>query len=494
MVENRVKVKATPINRLQPVFFTIGIFLILLAVMMVAPALLDYAHHDINWEAFAISSAITGFVGGVITLANRSADHYDLSIRDTFILTALAWVFIATFAAFPFILSNTTGSHTDSFFEAVSGLTTTGASVLRGLDYASAGIVLWRSILEWFGGIGIIVMALTTMPILKIGGMQLFRNEFSDHSVKIMPRVSQIAGAIFKTYIFFTFTCVVLLFIAGMEIFDAVCYAFSTISTGGFATTEAGIAKYAHLPSIQIIIMVFMLIGSTSLLLLARFMQGDFKAVFQDSQAKTYYGICVVASLAMTLYLWQDMDFLTALRKGTFGTISMASSTGFNADDYTKWGSFPMVLFSLLLMMGGCTGSTSGGIKIFRFQILYSLVKTQLHHVRRPHGVFVPSYNGKKIPEEVFASVFSFLGLYILSFIFFVMVLGVYNLDIYTCFAAVAGCLSNVAIGFDQTIGPGGDFSTFPDGAKWILMLAMLIGRLEYITLIVMLFPSFWRD
>lgn len=462
--------------------------------MMIAPAALDYAHHDINWEAFAISSAITGFVGGVITLANRSADRYELSIRDTFILTALAWVFIATFAAFPFILSNSTGSHTDSFFEAVSGLTTTGASVLRGLDYASAGIVLWRSILEWFGGIGIIVMALTTMPILKIGGMQLFRNEFSDHSAKIMPRVSQIAGAIFKTYVFFTFTCVVLLAVAGMEIFDAVCYAFSTISTGGFATTEAGLTKYAHLPSIQVIIIIFMLIGSTSLLLLARFMLGDFMAIFRDSQAKTYYSICLIASVVMTIYLWQDHDFLTALRKGTFGCISMASSTGFNTDDYTKWGSFPMVIFSLLLMMGGCTGSTSGGIKIFRFQILYSLVKAQLHQVRRPHGVFVPSYNGKKIPEEVFASVFSFIGLYILSFVFFVMVLGLYNLDIYTCFAAVAGCLSNVAIGFDQTIGPSGDFSTFPDGAKWILMLAMLIGRLEYITLIVMLFPSFWRD
>jgi trk system potassium uptake protein TrkH len=478
---------------IQPTLFTIGLFLTCLAVMMAAPALLDYIHHDINWQAFALSSVITGFIGLLVTFANKPKGSVQMSIRETFLLTAFSWIIVAIFSAFPFILSNSTNTLVDSFFEAVSGLTTTGASVMMGVDFTSPGIILWRALLQWLGGIGIIVMALTVMPLLKIGGMQLFRSEFSDRSEKVLPRVSQISSAIITTYVFFTALCILCLWAAGMSWLEAVCYAFSTLSTGGFATTDASIAHY-NSPVIEAVIIVFMIIGSTTLILFVKFFHGDRQALWKDSQVQVFIGILLLSILIVTTYLWLDgIEFLSALREASFNVTSIITTTGFNAGDYTYWGTFPLMMFFMLMMVGGCTGSTTGSIKIFRYQIMCAVAKNHIYHMRRPHGVFLPLYNGKRIPGDIFTSVFTFFALYIISFGLLVLGLSAYELDISTCLSGAASCLNNVGPGFGPIIGPAGNFSPLPDEVKWMLMAGMLVGRLEYITIIILFFPSFWR-
>lgn len=479
---------------LQPILFTIGLFLTGLAVVMIAPAILDYAYHDINWQAFAICSIMTGFIGLLITFANRPKESFQLTIRETFLLTALTWISIAIFASFPFLMSNSIVAHVDSFFEAISGLTTTGASVLRGIDYASPGIILWRALLEWIGGIGIIVMALTVMPILKIGGMQLFRSEFSDRSEKVLPRVSQIASAILTTYVFFTALCILLLWLAGMNWLEAICHAFATISTGGFSTADSSIAHY-HSPLIEFIIIIFMLIGSITLILFVKFFHGDRKALWKDSQVRTFISVLIIAIIAVTFYRWWDgVDILTALRESSFNVTSIITTTGFSSGDYTFWGTFPLMVFFLLMMVGGCTGSTSGSIKIYRYQIMFEVAKAHIYQMRRPHGVFLPRYNGKRIPDEIFTSVFTFFALYVVSFGLLVLGLSAYELDTTTCLSAAASCLNNVGPAFGPIIGPDAHYAALPDGAKWMLMAGMLIGRLEYVTIIILFVPSFWRD
>ena len=436
----------------QSIFFSSGLFLTALAFAMIAPGLLDYFSNDINWQAFAISSSITGFSGLLLTFAAKPTSNNKISLRDTFLLTTFNWLTLAFFAALPFIFSNSTNTYTDSFFEAISGLTTTGATVIRGLNYTSSGILLWRAILQWLGGIGIVVMALTIMPTLRIGGMQLFRNEFSDRSEKILPKVSQIASAIFGTYVFFTILCGLALWTAGMSWLEAICHAMATLSTGGFSTYESSIAHFDSL-TIEIILMFFMIIGGTTLILFVRCFQGDMTSLFKDQQVKAFLFIMLIAILSSTLWLWsQDYFLLTALRHAAFQAVSVMSTTGFVSTDYTLWGSF-----------------------------------------RRPHGIFLPLYNNRQIPEGIFLSVFTFFGLFFISLGLLSLALALYGFDIFNCLSIALACLNNVGAGFGNLVSYTGDYASLPTGAKWLLMMGMILGRLEYITVLIVLSPKFWR-
>lgn len=461
---------------------------------MVPPLITDYMHEDINWQAFAISIGITLFSGLLLTLANRPSGNVRLSVRDTFLLTAINWLLMAFFSALPFIYSNSTNTLTDSFFEAISGLTTTGATVLHGLDFTSPGIVLWRSLLQWFGGIGIIITALTVMPILKIGGMQLFRNEFSDRSEKILPHASQIATAILLTYLFFTVICGFCLWFAGMDILEAVCHALSTISTGGFSTVSTSISHFNSV-AIEIILMVFMIIGSITLILFVRLFQGEPQELWRDTQVRTFLAIIVIASISLTLWRWNEgTEFLTSLRESAFNTVSVITTTGYSSSDYHQWGSFPITFFFLLMMIGGCTGSTSGGIKVFRYQIMFSVARSQIAQMRRPHGVFLASYNHKPIPEGIFISVFTFFALFVLCFGSLAITLSLYDLDFLTCTSAAIAALNNIGPGLGDLIGPDGTYAPLPDSAKWLLMIGMILGRLEYVTILILFSPGFWKN
>ncbi len=479
---------------LQPIFFTIGFFLTALAGMMIIPTVTDWMQGDYNWRPFAISALMTGFIGLLMTFSNRPSGPTTLTIRETFILTAATWLVVSLFAAIPFILTNTTGSNTDSFFEAISGLTTTGSTVIKGLDFTSHGILLWRALLQWFGGIGIIVMAFTVMPLLKIGGMQLFRSEFSDRSEKVMPRVSQIASAIVLTYLFLTMLCIGLLYAAGMTFLEAVCHGFSTLSTGGFSTSDASVA-YFNSPLIEWIIIVFMFIGATTFVLFVKMIQGRPLAVWQDNQARLFIKVLIGCVAVMTLWrISKDIPASQALRESAFNILSIITTTGFTTADFTFWGTFPTMFFFILMMVGGCTGSTSGGIKILRYQIMFAVAKSHIYQIRRPHRIFPPTYENKPIPDVVSISVFTFFALYIASFGLLIMGLGLYNLDVSTTLSAAASALNNIGPGFGSTIGPSGTFTSLPDGAKWMLMAGMILGRLEYITFLILFVPSFWRD
>jgi trk system potassium uptake protein TrkH len=476
------------------ILYIVGIFLSILALAMLMPLGMDLCFQDPNWVYFGESAAITGFIGVLLILSFKPEKEPVFEARETFILTASSWIAISGFAALPFILSRAAPSFTDAFFEAISGLTTTGATVFRNLDYAPPGILLWRALLQWLGGIGIVVMALMILPALKIGGMQLFRSEFSDRSEKYLPRVSQISTAILSTYLLISAFCGVAYWFAGMTVFESICFMMSTVSTAGFSTSDMSLETF-NSGWIEAIAMIFMIMGSITLLHFTRFLQGDRSVLWNDSQIRVFVLVMVLASFVVTLWLWQTdhYNFWESLRYGAFTVISIASTTGFSIVNFGNWGGFPLILLFLLMFVGGCTGSTAGGIKIFRFQILFKAAKLQILQLRRPHGVFLPLYNRQQIKESEFMSVLAFFALYILCYAALALGLSFYGIDMLSSLSGSAAILGNVGPGLGTAISPSGYYGDLPEGAKWLITVGMLVGRLELLTLLILLTPSFWR-
>jgi trk system potassium uptake protein TrkH len=481
----------------RSVLFLIGVLLSALSAAMAVPLMAElFVYQTPLWRVFAVSLCVSGFFGSTMILANRPSVKINLGMREAFLMTSLSWVILSIFSGVPLFLSQPLGlSFIDATFEAVSALTTTGSTVMRNLDNTSNSILLWRAMLQWFGGIGIIVMAMIIFPTLRIGGMQLFRSEFSDRSEKILPRVSQIATAIVTAYAFFTVACGLLLCWAGMPVFDAICHAMCTVSTGGFSTKDSSIGFYNN-PLIEFIIIIFMIIGGSTLILYVRLWNGDAKALRKDHQLHAYLLVLFVASVFACL--WQffenNLPFWTSVRQGLFACVSCVTSCGFVSDDYGKWGHFPIMFFFILSFIGGCTGSTSGGIKIFRFQVLFSLTRSHLLQLRRPHGVYVPLYQNQKISQSVAFSVFAFLTLYALCLVLIAFILSAFGLDFMTSLTGAASSLSNVGPGLGELIGPHTSFSALNAGPKIVLMGAMILGRLELLTILVLFMPSFWRN
>lgn len=479
----------------RAVNYLVGLLLCALAFALVLPMFVEFfIYNTKNWRIFAISSLICGTFGSLITLANHSSRSLQIGVREAFTLTAVCWVIATIFACLPFYWSHQFTNFVDAWFEAVSAFTTTGATIMTGLDHSPKGILLWRAILQWLGGIGIIVMAMTILPALRIGGMQLFRSEFSDRSEKILPRASQIGMAIVSAYSIFTVVCFLCLYGAGMDVFDAICHAMTTVSTGGLSTHDQSIAYFKN-TMIEIIVAVFMIIGGTTFILFIKMWKGNPRAFFADSQVRSYLLVILGATLVLTA--WQLIhlkgDWLGSLRSSLFCSISIITSTGFTTVDYTKWGAFPLMIILLLTLVGGCTGSTTGGMKIFRIQILFKVANAHLKQLRRPHGVFVPLYQGQKIPETVSASVFTFITLYCLSCFLLACFLAMSGLDLVTSFSAALSAIGNTGPGITDLIGPLGTFQPLSYGQKLLLMGGMLLGRLELLTVMVIFMPSFWR-
>ena len=385
-------------------------------------------------------------------------------------------------------------SYADAFFEAMSGLTTTGSTVIVGLDSVPRGILLWRGLTQWLGGIGIVVMAMAIMPVLRVAGMQLFQSESSERSEKVLPHWAQIVRATGAVYLALSALCAALYWQAGMGPFDAVVHAMATLSTGGFATSDA---SFAHFDSgvIDWLGVLFMMAGGMPFVFYIQIATRQHEAALRDSQVWAFLGFLAVASLAMALWLWQvnGTPPLDAARLAAFNVVSIATTTGFVSSDYSRWGSFAMVMFFFLTFVGGCTGSTAGGVKIFHFKVLLAIARMQLRRLLHPHGVFVPHFNGKAIPDPVLESVLSFLLLYVLSYTAFSLLLALLGLDLTTSLSAVAAAMANVGPGLGDIVGPTGNFAPLPDAAKWLLSLAMLMGRLEFFTVLVLLTASFWR-
>ncbi len=477
----------------RPIFLVNGILLMIVAAVMLLPALVDYIVGHDDWKVFAISSVATGFVGGTFYLTNRGYKE-TLSLRQTFLFTATSYFVIIFFSALPLYYSELKLDFVDAVFEVTSGYTTTGSTVIIGLDTAPPGILLWRSLITGLGGVGMVVLTLAILPTLQIGGMQLFRTESSDRMDKMLPRTTQIAATIAIVFCALTALCAFCYYLAGMSGFDAISNALPTIATAGFATHDASFG-YFNSPLIEAVAIVFMLSGALPLLLYYQAIKGDPGVFWRDSQVRVFLSIVGTIIGVMTLWAvaYTDMTPLTALRHSAFAVVTIISTTGFTTVDYSAWGTFPSMLIFMVTVMGGCTGSTTGGIKVFRYQVFYETVKAQLHRLLQPHGVFIPRYNGKPVSTEDSASVMSFFLLW--AFVFMATSLGLsfYDIDFMSAMSSVAQAMANVGPGLGPIVGPATNFASLPDGAKLLLAFAMILGRLELFTVIVLFSPHFWR-
>ena len=477
----------------RPILFIVGILLATLAVAMTVPAMADAAVQNPDWQVFAASAGLTFFIGIVLILTTRTSKRR-VNLRQAFVLTALIWLVIPAVGALPFAFSLLDLGYTDAFFEAMSGVTTTGSTVITALDAAPPGILLWRALLQWLGGIGIIAMAITVLPMLKVGGMQLFRMESSDKSEKAMPRMAQVATWTGVIYLALTMLCAGLYWSAGMNGFDSVAHAMTTIATGGFSTHNASVGFYDS-ALIDTIGIAFMLIGSLPFVLYLRAVRGAPGHLWRDQQVRVFITLVTIAVAAMTFYLnmMLDVEALSALRQSAFNVVSVITGTGYATADFSGWGGFAVAGLFCMMFVGGCAGSTTCGLKIFRFQVLYSAAHIQLRRLLQPNGVFIPYYNNKPIEDSVLASVMAFFFLFILCWAAIAVGLGLTGLDFLTATSGAASAIANVGPGLGPLIGPAGNFAELPDSAKWLLSAGMLLGRLELFTILVLLMPSFWR-
>ena len=477
----------------QNVLYVIGYLLSALSIILCIPAGVDAFYGDNQWQAFTFSSLISLFFGIILILANKS-DNFDMSIKQVFLFTTLSWVFIAFFGSLPFVFSDLQLSFTDAFFESMSGITTTGSTILAGLDHLPHGILIWRSLLQWIGGIGIVVIAIAFLPILKVGGMQLFYTESSEASEKVLPRAGQIASIIGLIYFFLTMLCALLLWIFGMPTFDSIAHSMTTLATGGFSTSDMSIGKYNNV-NIEFTISIFMILGSLPFVLYLQTLRGNIYAVVKDSQVQFFILFVIASILIVTFWNYQSTaTFFNNFRSSFFNTISIFTGTGYTTQDFNNWGSFIIVLFLFLMLVGGCAGSTTCGIKIFRLQILYKSAKIQIFKLLNPHGVSVAKYNKIPVSEAITSSVMGYFFMFIISYIVITLLLSFVGNDFLTSLSGAATSLANVGPGLGNVIGPSKTFAGLSDTTKWILIIGMLTGRLELLSVIILLTPSFWKN
>ena len=477
----------------KTVFFLIGILLIVLGASMLAPYVLQVVL-DEGSHSFISASFVTIFIGILFILANLEKE-FKLNLRQTFLFSSLAWVTVAVFGSLPFLLSTQNFSFSEAFFESMSGITTTGATIISDLDNSPKSILLWRAIMQWLGGIGIVVMAITILPLLKVGGMQLFKMEGPDSAEKILPRTIEVATIIISTYIILTLMCGFFYWIFGMTIFDSVSHAMTTIATGGFSTHNDSIGFFKS-SNIEIVASIFIILGSIPFISYLKFTQGNKKVFFQDVQIRGLIYLLLISIIIMFLYLLlinDESSLFDKIRISSFNVISILSGTGYVTDDFGLWGKFSLIFFLALMFIGGCAGSTACGIKIFRLQMLLIFLKNQIKKIISPNSVIITKYNNQKISDNFINSVIIFIFTFLFIFLIIAMLLSISGLDFITSISGAASSISNVGPGLGDIIGPNGNYKDIPDTSKWILSAGMLLGRLELFAVLVLFFPSFWR-
>ena len=476
----------------KTVFFTLGILQIILGVSMIFPIIIQFIFDELD-SSFISASLITIIFGTLFFLSNLEQNK-QLNLQHAFLLTALSWVSVALFGSLPFIFSNLNLTITDSFFESMSGITTTGSTIITDLDSAPKAILLWRAILQWLGGIGIIVMAITLMPKMNVGGMQLFKVSSSDTSEKILPKTKEISIRLIIIYLVLTFLCALFYKVFGMKYFDSLTHSMTTIATGGFSNYNESIGYFNSI-NIEITSMIFIILGSIPFIAYIKFLSGKKKIFFTDTQISSFIKIIFFSILFLFFYLTIFYKGFSevSLRSITFNVISILTGTGYVTQNFDNWGSFPLIYFLALMFIGGCAGSTTCGIKIFRIQILYSFLKSQLKKIIYPRGIFIIKYDNNNVNEKFMASIISFIYLYIIIFFIIAALLSLTGLDFTTSISGAATSISNVGPGLGELIGPNGNFSQLPDFSKWVLSFGMILGRLELFAILVLFLPSFWQ-
>ena len=476
----------------KTVFFTLGVLQVILGLAMIIPVIIQFIYNELD-SSFISSGIITIVFGILFFLSNLDHDK-KLNLPQAFLLTALSWLSIAVFGSLPFIFSDLNLNVTDAFFESMSGITTTGSTVIVNLDIAPKSILLWRAILQWLGGIGIIVMAITLMPIMNVGGMQLFKVSSNDNAEKILPRSKEISLRLIIIYSILTFSCALFYKIFGMNFFDSLTHSMTTIATGGFSNYNESIGYFDSI-LIETTSMVFVLLGSLPFIAYIKFLNGNKKIFFSDTQIKTFFKVILFSIIILFIYLAISKQnlFEISIRSISFNVISILTGTGYVTKDFDQWGNFPLIFFLILMFIGGCAGSTACGIKIFRIQLLYHFLINQLKKIIYPRGIFVIKYDKKNIDDKFMSSVISFIFLYIVIFFFLTAILSLTGLDFITSISGAATSISNVGPGLGEIIGPNGNFSSLSDPSKWALSMGMILGRLELFAILVLFIPSFWR-
>lgn len=485
----------------RPVVLVIGVLVAALGVMMLIPMCVDLLStddaHRADWTAFATGAIISVLAGGGAAAASWGPIT-QISVREGFLLTAASWLALVVFAAIPLANGELGLTYVDAFFEAMSGLTTTGATVVVGLDDAPPGALLWRSMLQWFGGVGVVIMAFAVLPALKVGGMQIFKNEAWDTSEKFIANATQYSVALSLIYLFLTAVCFVSLWAFGMPPWHALNHALTTVSTGGFSTRDASLGAFLTVgrAPLDLVVTVFMLLGSLPFgIILIAVLRGAWKRLFTDSQVRFFLGLIVVLTGLIALYAYRQLDIsvFTALRLAVFNVTSIMTGTGYATSDYDAWGPVAIAFFFSIMFIGGCAGSTSCGMKVFRFQVALAALKVYARRLAHPNAVIVARYNGRPLTDDVFVSVLSFFFVYFATFATIAVALSGLGLDTLTALSAAGSAIANVGPGLGDIIGPAGNYASLPDMAKLLLSAGMMLGRLEFFTVLVILSPAFWR-
>jgi len=476
----------------KTVFFTLGVLQIILGISMIIPIVIQIIYGELD-SSFIGAGIITIIFGILFFLANLDHDK-KLNLQQAFLLTSLSWLSIAIFGSLPFVFSSLQLSITDSLFESMSGITTTGSTIIINLNDSPKGILLWRALLQWLGGIGIIVMAITLMPIMNVGGMQLFKISSNDASEKILPKSKEIALSLILIYSGLTFICSIFYKIFGMNYFDSITHAMTTIATGGFSNYNESIG-YFNSATIEITAIIFIILGSIPFIAYIKFLNGNKRIFISDSQIRTFIKIIIFSIIILFFYLaFQNKNLSEInLRSIAFNVVSILTGTGYVTQQFDNWGSFPLIFFLILMFIGGCAGSTACGIKIFRVQILYLFLVNQLKKIIYPRGIFVIKYDSNNVDDKFMSSIISFIYLYIIIFFVITALLSLSGLDFVTSISAAATSISNVGPGLGTIIGPNGNFSQLPDFSKWVLSFGMILGRLELFAILVLFLPSFWQ-
>ncbi|MDF1732491.1 MAG: TrkH family potassium uptake protein [Minwuia sp.] len=477
----------------RPVFQILGWVVCWIGITLLVPTATDLADDNVDWQAFLLAAGIALFAGGLLVAGTWRESGVRLDLRQSFIVVILGWVFVAGFGAIPFLGIGI--SFTDAVFESMSGLTTTGSTVLTGLDGLPRGVLLWRAMLQWVGGIGIIAIAALILPLLRVGGMQLFKIESSGSDEDKAAADSRLLILLFSIYTGLTLLCALVFSLLGMEPFDAITHAMTTLSTGGYSTHDA---SFGYFPDWRLhwAGTFFMICGAIPFFLYVRTTMGNWRVLVSDAQVRGFLGFLAVSTALMTLWLHaeKDIGIFEALTLVSFNITSVVTTTGFATADYTAWGPGAVGMFLMLMFVGGCSGSTSGAIKIYRYQVLWIFVRAHVTRLFSPNRVIALSYNGQRLDSDVPTSILAFLAVFIATIGIVTVLLALCGLDIVTAYSASLTAITNVGPGMGEIIGPAGNFQPLPDIAKWILTSAMLAGRLEVLVLLVLFDRDFWID
>jgi trk system potassium uptake protein TrkH len=478
----------------KPIALVGGTVVCAVGFLLFIPMITELIYQTESWQSYSVPILIYLIVGGSLVITNRNVE-LKISTKEAFLITVLSWILLCILCAVPFIYTQTDLSVIDAFFESMSGITTTGATVLDNLDELPKGILLWRALLQWLGGIGIVVIALVILPFLRIGGMQLFHLEGDDPYDKFLPKISSVVNKIIIVYTSLTAILFILYYLNNMTLFDALAHSLTTISTGGFSTHNDSFAYFQSIYVLNIAI-IFMILGSFPFLLLAQMSFTNISSLIKDHQIRLFLSILIFAITLIYYFArpYVDGNSFYQLSTISFNTISIISGTGYVSSNFENWGNYASVLFLLLMFIGGCAGSTTGGLKIFRFQILFKYIHLHLKRILKPHIVLSAQFNGKKVSESTFESVVIFFFVYILTFATSALLLSFSGLDFLTCISAAASAISNVGPGLGEIIGPNGNYSSLSNFSKLVLTLTMFLGRLEMLTIFILILPSFWKN